>query len=260
MIRMNRKLITLILLIFVLLLALHQKWSEQTPENSNIKNLPNDKKPEKVNVGKSRDTECGKVLKLPYFPENNPDKNQQTFFIETSNQTEFKGRQLCAIESAIRNGKLPVKIILRSATLPVKHPALCSLMDEFYPKKLSFYTSSLEPLFANIPLQGITSRLDWTNRAFKIQGTVYSGLSHYSPPRHCSAHYVIITMMRHIGYMTSGGGGYNGKDTLIWCYQKPECWIIVTGDHFPDLFCPGLYNPPLQIMCGYIAGGGGGCK
>ena len=108
---------------------------------------------------------CGEMFTLPIFPKSNPDKNQQVFFLETSNRTKFNGRTICAFESALRVGNLPVKLFFRAPMLKIDHPALCSLVKEFYPHKLSFYTADLDEFFSGTPLQGITSRLEKSQRS-----------------------------------------------------------------------------------------------
>ena len=118
------------------------------------------------NIG---DDICGKTINLPSFPEENVDKNQQIFFIETYVEPRPRGRTICAYEAAIRIGKMPVKVFFRSSVLTINHPALCSLVKEFYPHKLSFYTAGIEELFAGTPLRGITARLQWRHPLFLLQ-------------------------------------------------------------------------------------------
>ncbi|XP_075240261.1 lactosylceramide 4-alpha-galactosyltransferase-like [Convolutriloba macropyga] len=64
---------------------------------------------------------------------------------------------------------MPVKVFFRSSVLTINHPALCSLVKEFYPHKLSFYTAGIEELFAGTPLRGITARLQWRHPLFLLQ-------------------------------------------------------------------------------------------
>ncbi|XP_075263572.1 uncharacterized protein LOC142355229 [Convolutriloba macropyga] len=112
---------------------------------------------------------CGKIIKLPVFPYHNPNKNHQVFFVESSPGRKMTGRVMCAFESALRVGKLPVKVLIRSTqTLKIDHPALCDLVQEFYPDKLSFYNVEIPELFAGTPLDGIVERLDWKNSHFKV--------------------------------------------------------------------------------------------
>ncbi|XP_075264360.1 uncharacterized protein LOC142356309 [Convolutriloba macropyga] len=112
---------------------------------------------------------CNSTVKLIPFPVENPDENKQIFFIESSLRGHFKGRVLCAFESALRRSQLPVKVILRSRTLSIDHPSLCSLIEEFYPDKLSFYTMGMEEAFYQTPIEGITDRLEWDIRHIHIQ-------------------------------------------------------------------------------------------
>ena len=106
---------------------------------------------------------CDKTINLPRFPAANADKNHQIFFVESNVLPRPRGRTICALESAIRIGKMPVKVFFRSSVLTINHPALCSLVKEFYPHKLSFYTTGIEELFTGTPLQGITPRLEWNH-------------------------------------------------------------------------------------------------
>ena len=160
MAKKNQKLILAVsLLLFVLTITLYGSgFKYLAPESfrhktANSKQIEIGIKTERENI------DCEKELNLSSFPETNPDKNHQIFFIENSIPNNFRGRHFCAIESALRNGNLPVKVILRSGTLHInQNPALCSLMREFHPHQLNFYTINLEALFENTPIQGIMAR------------------------------------------------------------------------------------------------------
>ena len=62
---------------------------------------------------------------------------------------------MCAFESAIVLGKLPVKVIVIAKNFTIDHPALCSLFDKFYPEKLNFYSVDFDELFRGTSLEGI---------------------------------------------------------------------------------------------------------
>ena len=101
---------------------------------------------------------CGETIKLKPFPKENPDKNRQVFYVETTYEPNIAGRLVCSMESAITTGQLPVKYFLRNDTLKLDNPSLCDAVDRFYPKMLEFYTASLEDLFSGTIMMDILKR------------------------------------------------------------------------------------------------------
>ena len=98
---------------------------------------------------------CGKTIQLDPFPPSNPDKNSQMFFIDAAFKPRFKGRVMCAFESVLTLGKLPVKVMVRSKNFTIDHPAMCSLFEKFYPDRLNIYFIDPNELFKGTPLEGI---------------------------------------------------------------------------------------------------------
>ena len=113
---------------------------------------------------------CGKTILLTTFPTENPDKNNQIFFVESApSQRKLKGRLTCAFESALSFGNLPVKLIYRSKSFKIDSPAFCSLFDRYYPDKLNVYYADLDELFRDTPIEGITERLDLKSKIINVQ-------------------------------------------------------------------------------------------
>ena len=165
--RRTQKLIVLLIVLAILyFFAQNNYLNEDATDPSHEVN--NNQQPGSQNSIPSENL-CGKTIELPRFPAENVDQNRQIFFVETNVQPKPRGRTICALESAIRIGKMPVKVFFRSSVLTVNHPALCSLVKEFYPHKLSFYTTAIEELFERSPLQGITKRLQWNHPLFLLQ-------------------------------------------------------------------------------------------
>ncbi|XP_075251953.1 uncharacterized protein LOC142344265 isoform X2 [Convolutriloba macropyga] len=107
-------------------------------------------------TGYMPEIKCRKRVTLPYFEEKYSTTNQQLFFIEpTFDERVLPGRKVCAIESAILNSQLPVKVLFTADQLHFGNmSSFCRLVEEYYPERLELFTIDVASLFHTTPLDG----------------------------------------------------------------------------------------------------------
>ena len=99
-----------------------------SPENTSKNNENSPPKLDTFLSTEESDTGCYKQYRLPVFSKKESLENNQLFFVESYFKPIFKGRQLCAIESAIRNSGYKVKVVLISPTLNLSSQVICNLV------------------------------------------------------------------------------------------------------------------------------------
>ena len=83
--------------------------------------------------------------------------DQQLFFTETGLKSNFRGRQLCSIETAILNSGLRVKVLRTKNYLEVQNDSITSnFLHSYYPERVDFYNIDTEQILKNTPLEEIT--------------------------------------------------------------------------------------------------------
>ena len=123
---------------------------------------------------------CNTTIHLPKFGLKYSEKNQQLFFVESYGNPSYRGRQLCSIESALRRSNMNVKIITLSLSLDINSAALCRLVEEFFPEKLQFYTTTMEELFRSLPVETVIPRLEKDESRIRFTNTHKSDMMRYS--------------------------------------------------------------------------------
>ena len=82
--------------------------------------------------------------------------DQQLFFTETGFRSNFRGRQLCSIESAILNSGLRVKVLMTKNYLEVQNDSnISEFLYSYYPEMVDFYYLDTEEILKNTPLEDI---------------------------------------------------------------------------------------------------------
>ena len=144
---MKRK-VTLLLKLVSLSLLINLFYLAAQPSSSTDDVSHSSKFQWKTKSNNNRDSEsksCHLNITLPFFDQSKSEK-YQAFFLETSAKPYLNGRQVCSIESAVRNSDLTCKVILRSAYLDLSHnQSLCDLYYD-YPN-VEFYTIDYNELF-----------------------------------------------------------------------------------------------------------------
>ena len=109
---------------------------------------------------KSADQSNCKNIILKDFTEADSELNKNMFFLETSGETGFDGRQSCALESAIRYSGFKPKVIMSTKFISMRlRPSMCNMVKRHYPSKIGFYGINLDYLFKNTPLDGVQREL-----------------------------------------------------------------------------------------------------
>ncbi|XP_075242513.1 lactosylceramide 4-alpha-galactosyltransferase-like isoform X2 [Convolutriloba macropyga] len=152
MILAKRKiLIAVFMTIFALCAILRAPFTsnERTLETSLAKVTPENK--------------CLDSFKLTKFSPKFSNNNTQMFFISVNSGSEdnsMGGREICSVESAIRNSDLPVKVLFTKAFINIeKNVHLCKLVQNYYPQKMQLFYINIREVFEGTPFYGIQQRM-----------------------------------------------------------------------------------------------------